>query len=135
LNSILFGEIETNGGMSSADEEKILALYSIYVVYYPRVAGKEQNTAAYADCSLSALRDRVYDRYSRYPGGQASQCRLLQKVSRGLHKKSPSGKRPLRMPILQHHLRAIRSELDLVGNAKHRVYWALWLCQWQGVNR
>ena len=121
--------------MPPAEEEKILALYLIYVVYYPRVAGKEQNTAAYADCSLSALRDRVYDQYSRYPGGQPSQCRFLQKVSRGLHKKSPSGKRPARMPILQHHLRAIRSALDLEDNALHRAYWALWLSQWQGVNR
>ena len=126
---------ETEGGMAPSSEEKIMALYAIYVVHYPRVANKTLNTAAYADCSLSALRDRVYDRFARYPGGQATNCRFLRKVLKGLHKRSPSGKRPVRMPILQHHLRAIRSQLDLANNALHRAYWALWLSQWQGVNR
>lgn len=70
LNSSRFGARETEGGMAPSSEEKIMALYAIYVVHYPRVANKTLNTAAYADCSLSTLRDHVYDRIARYPGGR-----------------------------------------------------------------
>jgi hypothetical protein len=130
-----FGAPVGLGGVSRSDEERILCLFAIYVVSFPRVAGKEQNTAAYAECSVSALRERVYERFGRIPGGLPADCRTLRRIMKGLHKRAPSGTRPRRLPILQAALRAVRSRLDLAGSAYDRALWALWLTQWQGVKR
>lgn len=123
------------GGICLRDEERILGLYAIYVVSFPRIAGKVRNTASYAECSVSAVRDRVYERFGRLPGGASGETRFLRKIYKGLHKLAPSGVRPLRLPILQDALRAVRARLDLEGSGRDRVLWALWLCQWQGVKR
>ncbi len=113
----------------------MLGLYSVYVVSFPRVQGKVTNTAAYAECGLSALRDRVFERHGRIPGGSPGECRFLRKILKSLHKRAPSGARALRRPILQETLRAVRRSLDLKTSALDRAYWALWLTQWQGVKR
>ena len=135
MSEWLFGAPVSRGGLSVRDEERMLGLYCVYVVSFPRVAGKSWNTAAYAECSISALRDRVHERHGRIPGGPPGECRFLRKILRGLHKKAPSGARALRRPILQDTLRAVRRFLDLANDAVDRVYWALWLTQWQGVKR
>ena len=54
---------------------------------------------------------------------------------KSLHKVAPDGVRPPRMPILRHHLLAIRELLDLDGSQRDRVLWAFWLTCWQGVCR
>lgn len=56
----------------------------------------------------------------------------LKRVIKGLRKMCPT-KRLVRKPILQHHLRSVKQALDLAGNQTHRVAWALWITQWQGV--
>jgi len=80
--------------MLSAEEEIFFYIYAVYVVYYPRVAGKDRNTAAYADYSLTALKDQVNDRYSRYPGGQASQSLFITKGDSRTSQEEPIWKVP-----------------------------------------
>ena len=114
---------------------QILSLFAVYVVHYPRIRGKERNTASYAEGCLRAVRDDVYSRHRRYPGPPPGTAHFLGKVLRTLNKRAPSGQRAPRLPILQQHLRAIRSRLDLAGNGRHRALRALWLTCWQGVCR
>lgn len=135
LDPLRFGAVVGLGGISRHDEERVLALYAMYVVTFPRISGEDHNSANYAECSVSALRDRVYERYCRVPGGPPAECRFLRKVFKSLHKRAPSGERAFRPPVLQDAMRAVRARLDLGGSGYDRVLWALWLTQWQGVKR
>ena len=74
-----FGAAVNQGGLPPRDEERVLRLYATYVVSFPRVRGKDYNTAAYAECSLSAIRDRAYERFGRIPGGQPTECRFRER--------------------------------------------------------
>ncbi len=82
-------------------------------------------------CACS-LRGNVGRRLERCAPGFAS-CQL-RLVLRGRRILSPSRRAP-RLPVLQHHLRAVRMHLNLCGDAGHRALWALCLTQWQGVMR
>jgi len=130
-----FGAREEDGGLTLSEEEEVLALFATYVVHHPRRNHKLLNTADYAACCLSAVRCWVKDYHRRSPGADPRHSLLLTRALAGLQKLSPSGIREPRAPILQIHMRAIRSRLDLEGNALHRVLWALWTTCWQGVNR
>ena len=116
-------------------EDDAFMIFLIYVVYYPRQANKDFNTASYAESCLSAVRSHYGRHQKRKPGTDgASRSYELKLLVRALHKRSPSRRVP-RLPILAHHLRTIRRLLDLKNNARHRVLWALITVSWQSVSR
>lgn len=136
LNPEEFGMPEESGGMGPREEELVLALFSCYVVHYPRRGGSAHiNTASYAEGCLSAVRAWVSEAYGRRPGPDPAECYTLRQVLRGLHKLSPDGKLAPRLPVLREHLLAIRKLLDLEGSQRDRVLWAFYLTCWQGVCR
>ena len=112
-----FGAREEDGGLTLSEEEEVLALFATYVVHHPRKNHKLLNAADYAACCLSAVRCWVKDHHRRSPGADPRHSLLLTRALAGLQKLSPSGIREPRAPILQIHMRAIRSRLDLEGNA------------------
>ena len=88
-----------------------------------RVPGTPEslNNANYAEGVLVAVRshyDRAYDRRPGTNGGDRS-CQLKLLVT-AIHKFPPS-RCALRLPILSHHLRAIRKLLDPESNPRDRV--------------
>mmetsp|Transcript_11659 Transcript_11659/g.19798 ORF Transcript_11659/g.19798 Transcript_11659/m.19798 type:complete len:168 (+) Transcript_11659:111-614(+) len=125
--------------MSETEKEIILAHFSIYVVHYPRHATKalsgELNTAATAEKAVTAVRNHFRHNLHRTVGGDPARCWTLKLINKSLHKLAPSGVRAPRLPILQCHLRTVKSRLDLVGSAYHRTLWAFFLTCWQGVCR
>ena len=130
-----FGMAECDGGFSAVQENRILELFAVYVVNYPRVAGKELNTGETAATNVTGLKHCVEERTGRRPGRPPGENRSLCLTLQGLRKEAPRGERPRPEPILQKHLRAVRALLDLKGNARHRVLWAFWLQCWQTVCR
>ena len=147
INTTTFGQPPEDGSdvprAQVRTEDSAFMLFLVYVVNYPRQAAKVKlagtpeglNTASYAEGLLAAVRShygRAYDRRPGTTGGDRSyQLKLLVKA---LHKFSPS-RRALRLPILAHHLRAIRRLLDLENNPRDRVLWALITASWQSVSR
>lgn len=133
---VTFGALESKGGLPPEEEDEVFELFVIYVVHYPRVANKTLNTADYATNTLSGVRHCCRARHNgRRPGTRADDQYGINSVLRALRKVAPSGVRPPRLPIFQIHLHAIRRILDLRGNGRHRVLWALWLTLWQTVCR
>lgn len=98
-------------------------LYAIYFVSFPRASGKENKTAAYADCSVSAVPDHMHARYGHIPGARAEHCRFR------------AFSRDFTSVPLQDVSRAVRSCHDLDASGAYGVLWVLWLTQCQGVQR
>lgn len=134
-----FDSFGAAGVMTLSDEEHVLSLFAVFVVHYPRQTKKVKsgglNTAKYAEDCLSAVRAYCYARHGRIPGPEARSARQLSLVLKGLHKRAPSGRRALRSPILQVHLRAIRKLLNLEDSPLDRMIWAFFLTCWQGACR
>lgn len=84
---------------------------------------------------LASIRSVYADALDRRPGIDTvgNTHHHLATVLKGLLNLAPTPQsKPL--PLLQHHLRAVRQVLDLKKQL-HRVLWTLWLPQWQGVFR
>lgn len=111
----------------------MLALFTIYVVFYPRRRGKKTNRASYAEHCVSSVPSHYAAKRGRKPSldGAGGNTHLVKMVVRALHKRSPT--RLPRLPILQQHLRAIKTRMELKNSQWNRTLWALWLTQWQGV--
>ena len=58
----------------------------------------------------------------------------VKRMMKSLHKRAPS-ERNNKLPLLQHHLRALKQRLDLAGSAHDRCLWHLVVSAWQGVLR
>ena len=84
---------------------------------------------------MSAVLGFAYARWRRQPGGPAKGQHTLRHVLKGLHRASPPHRRARRLPVLQHHLRALRHLPDLRNSQFHRVLRAFYLKCWQGVCR
>ena len=135
-----FGLVETGATSASIEqlneEMDILTKFAEFVVAFPRRKKKELNTTPHAEQCIASVRSHYAAKHGRRPGLRAGSNggSQLQLVLKGLKNMSPS-KKGERLPILQHHLRADRRHLDISNNGLHRVCWALWLTQWQGVLR
>lgn len=130
----LFGASEVDGGMSPADEDELLAMFAVFVVVRPRKGSKDHNSGDYGGACVTAVRNWCEKRHHRRPGTVGRGHTLLPQLLKGLRKMYPSD-RPVRLPILQQHLRRVQALLDLEGSPYHRVLWAFWLTCWQGVCR
>jgi hypothetical protein len=121
-----------------ADENDILCLFAIFVVFYPMRVGQEMNRAKTAENYLGAVRVQYEPRLGRRPGapmpGVNSYASSVKRVFRALHKRAPS-ERNNSFPLLQHHLRALKRRLNLEGSAHDRCFWHVVLSAWQGVLR
>lgn len=119
-------------------EVGILALFAAYIVCYPERKNEEvsHNSVAYAEQVIGSVRSHYATKKGRRPGlyGDGTRRIRLKRVAKGLRKMC-STKRLVRKPILQHHLRAVRRKLDLIGSQTPRIIWALLLTQLQGVLR
>lgn len=116
-------------------EADLLCAFMGYIVAFPR-RRKQSNSGLYARQVLSTVLSFYEDRIGRKPGCNAAgrQMHKIRCVAKGLRVLAPASKSS-KVPVLQFHLRAIRSQLDLENNLLHRVCWAAWLMQWQGVLR
>jgi hypothetical protein len=121
-----------------ADENDVLSLFAIFVVFYPMRVGQEMNRASTAENYLGAVRVQYEPRLGRRPGaplpGANSYATSVRRTLRALHKRAPS-ERNNKLPLLQHHLRALKQRLDLENSADDRCFWHLVLTAWQGVLR
>ncbi|KAJ1445467.1 hypothetical protein M885DRAFT_579148 [Pelagophyceae sp. CCMP2097] len=121
-----------------ADENDVLALFAIFVVFHPKRIGQEMNRASTAEGYLGGVRVQYERRLGRRPGspmaGVVAYAHSLKRILRALHKRAPS-ERQGKLPLLQHHLRALKQRLDPNGSAHDRCYWHLVLSAWQGVLR
>ena len=116
-----FGLPESEGGFSPADEDRILELLAVYVVNYPRVAGKEHNTGETAATNVTGGKHCTQERTGRRPGRPEGESRSLALTLQGLRKEAPRGVGPRPMPILQRHLRAVRARPRGRGEAGRGV--------------
>ena len=135
-----FGSVRNASGEAStlelAKELEVLSGFATFVVYFPRSSTGKTNSVDYAESLISTIRTRYALENGRRPGlvhGPRGSC-FLSRVLRGLRRLAPSIRKP-REPVLQQHLRAIKVRLDLCNSQRDRMFWALWLVQWQGVMR
>lgn len=117
-------------------ETSILSGFLFYVVTKPRKNNRLYNSCDYARNVCSTIRQYYLTMNGREIGlvNSGYDKLLTGKVIKGLSKFSPQIKQ-YRMPILQSHLRLIKSYLDINNKHSDRTVWALWLTQWQGVMR
>ena len=135
-----FGLLRDNQSERDAvlKELDTLSAFAVFIVFFPRVKGRSKgtNSVDYALGVISSVRSHYAAQQGRAPGRSqvAGSDYCFKRVISGLRKIAPHTKNR-KVPLLQHHLRALKRQLDLEGSQRDRVFWALWLTQWQGVLR
>lgn len=117
-------------------EHETLCDFACYIVCKPRQRNKTKNRAEYAKVVVGTVRTFYLRKTGRWPGigEDRANSTALKLMFKGLEKFAPTLIKH-RLPVMQHHLRAIKPLLDLENSHIDRSLWALWLCQWQGVMR
>jgi len=85
---------------------------------------------------LYHIKQQLLEKFGRVPGQQADGRMTTQynQMIAGIKRLQRSPAKP-RLPVLQQHLRLVKTVLDLANNKMHRALWALWLTEWQGAMR
>lgn len=109
-NSCFYDEGTTSAGVRLAEAD-LLAAFASFFVRYPR-RQTPSNGAVYASQVVSSVRTMYAETIGRRPGNgdDSAQPARLRAALKGLAKMAPP-KRASRLPVLQQHLRAVRSTL------------------------
>jgi len=137
LDEEKFGSVLSNNPAEMQElitiEGEILSAFAAYSFSETTKAGRETVLKNTVDRDLNNVKEHLFSKWGRMPGHQQNGKMTMQltMMLRGIERMQRPPEDP-RLPILQQHLRAVKSKLDLKNSKAHRVLWALWLTQWQG---